>query len=112
MQNTVVLFSNTDKFVLMQVPYVTGVVLSLAVGPGRLILGVVFWWEGRCRKPRTCFWGYLANWKTVNQNHIHLFVHPSNFSLSVSSELDTELGARDIVVERAEIVFTLLKLIV
>lgn len=40
MQNTVVLFSNTDKFVLMQVPYVTGVVLSLPARPGRLTFGV------------------------------------------------------------------------
>lgn len=40
MQNTVVLFSNTDKFVLMQVPHVTGVVLILPVRPGRLTFGV------------------------------------------------------------------------
>ena len=36
MQNTVVLFSNTDKFVLMQVLYLTQVVPSSAVRPGRL----------------------------------------------------------------------------
>ena len=36
MQNTVVLFSNTDKFVLMQVPCLTCVVPSSAVRPCRL----------------------------------------------------------------------------
>lgn len=46
MQNTVVLFSNTDKFVLMQVPYVTGVVLSLPVRPGRLTFVVCVLVEG------------------------------------------------------------------
>ena len=42
MQNTVVLFSNTDKFVLMQVPYLTQVVSSSAVRPGRLNARMAF----------------------------------------------------------------------
>jgi hypothetical protein len=72
MQNTVVLFSNTDKFVLMQVPYLTGVGPSLAVRAGMLnfVCMCVCLCEGRWGKPGTYFWGCPANEKAMNQSHI------------------------------------------
>lgn len=92
MQNTVVLFSNTDKFVLMQVPYLTGVVPSSTLRPGRPNIGCAYF-------------GGRVNEETQTKDlllRISSFVCLSiKFLFSVSSELGAELGARGIVVKKA-----------
>lgn len=95
MQNTVVLFSNTDKFVLMQVPYSETWHTEHCV--------CLCFDERIDGENWTYFWGYPANEKTDHElKSCCSLVCPSiTFLLSVSSELGTKLGAREIAVKKS-----------